>query len=265
MIFKITFKVLDQGASLPLSYQYELSSWIYRLMADVDRPFATWLHDQGYDLHGKRFKLFTFSRLNVPKGGYNIKGDRMQINASFISFKASFLVEKAAETLIMGIFQEQKLFLGDKKSQISLQVDRVELLPIPLFGEQAYFRTSSPIVISQKTPDHNKETYLHPLATNFEELFWHNLRSKYTHAVNYRLTEALDWENDTFDLKILSAKEQIKSRLITIKAFTPQQTRVRGYLFDFALTAPKPLLRFGAVVGFGAFCSQGFGCVRVLE
>ena len=265
MIFKITFKVLNQGASLPLSYQYEISSWIYRLMGDIDRPFATWLHDQGYELHGKRFKLFTFSRLNVPKGGYAIQGDRMQINASFISFRVSFLVEKAAETLLMGMFQEQQLYLGDKKSRIPLQVTNVELLPVPLFGEQAHFRTSSPMVISEKAQDHHKDTYLHPLAPNFADLFWYNLKSKYTHAVNHNLTETLDWASDTFDLKILSTKEQIKSRLITIKAFTPQQTRVRGYLFDFALTAPQSLLRFGTVAGFGAFCSQGFGCVRVLE
>mgnify|MGYP001052136339 CR=1 FL=1 len=265
MIFKITFKVLDQGASLPLSYQYELSSWIYRLMADVNRPFAAWLHDQGYNLQGKRFKLFTFSRLNVPKGGYAIQGDRMQIKAPFISFRVSFLAEQAAEILLMGMFQEQTLRLGDKKSQVLLKVEQVELLPVPLFGERAHFRTASPVVITQKTSDHNKDTYLHPLSPNFTDLFWHNLKSKYMHAVSYNLTEALDWESDSFVLRILSNEQQIKSRLITIKAFTPQQTRIRGYLFDFELTAPPLLLRFGTVAGFGAFCSQGFGCVRVLN
>lgn len=265
MIFKITFKVLDHGAQLPLSYQYELSSWIYRLMSEANQPFGTWLHDQGYDFQGKRFKLFTFSRLNIPRNSYQIRGDRMEINARFISFRISFLVEKAAETMLMGMFNQQRLVLGDKKSRITLKVNQVELLPTPDFKQITHFRTSSPMVITQKISAEGKEKYLHPLEADFEQLFWHNLKSKYQHAVSYNLVAPLDLETESFDLKIISSEKQIKSRLITIKAFTPQQTRIRGFLFDFALEASPNLLRLGMLAGFGAYCSQGFGSTRVLE
>ena len=265
MIFKITLKVLEQGAQLPLSYQYELSSWIYRLMGSADQPFATWLHNQGYDFQGKRFKLFTFSRLNIPKNSYQIRDDRMEINARFISFRISFLVEKAAETMLLGMFQQQRLVLGDKKSRIALKVEQVELLPLPDFKPITYFRTSSPMVITQKTLTDDKEKYLHPLETDFAQLFWHNIKSKYLQAVNYNLVEPLDLENENFVLKIISSEKQVKSRLITIKAFTPQQTRIRGFLFDFTLKTSPKLLRLGLLAGFGAYCSQGFGSTRILE
>jgi CRISPR-associated endoribonuclease Cas6 len=62
--------------------------------------------------------------------------------------------------------------------------------------------------------------------------------------------------------RLLSAPKEKK---IIIKAGTPEETKVRAYLFDFELQAPVPLLEFGYDAGFGEKNSTGFGCVEVVK
>ncbi len=65
MRLKIHFRVVKPGQWLPLSYQYELSAWIYRIIGSADSDFAEFLHSKGYGRGKKRFKLFTFSNLHM--------------------------------------------------------------------------------------------------------------------------------------------------------------------------------------------------------
>ncbi|MDR0547602.1 MAG: hypothetical protein LBG77_08535 [Dysgonamonadaceae bacterium] len=51
------------GNQLPLNYQYELNAFIYRAIAQADSEYAGWLHENGFRLNGRSFKLFTFSRI----------------------------------------------------------------------------------------------------------------------------------------------------------------------------------------------------------
>lgn len=46
MRFKLTLKINREkyGDILPLSYQYEASSAIYRILSKADKEYSTWLH-----------------------------------------------------------------------------------------------------------------------------------------------------------------------------------------------------------------------------
>jgi CRISPR-associated endoribonuclease Cas6 len=48
-----------EDSILPINYQYELSSWIYRTINSSDSEFACWLHNAGYINENRKFKLFT--------------------------------------------------------------------------------------------------------------------------------------------------------------------------------------------------------------
>jgi CRISPR-associated endoribonuclease Cas6 len=50
--------------------------------------------------------------------------------------------------------------------------------------------------------------------------------------------------------------------LITLKPYTPQQSKVRGFLFSFSLTAPEEIHRLIMGAGFGEKNAQGFGWVE---
>lgn len=52
MKFKITLKIdRKYGDLLPFNYQYEQSAVIYRILAQADTQYSSWLHENGYLLH----------------------------------------------------------------------------------------------------------------------------------------------------------------------------------------------------------------------
>lgn len=97
MKFKITLKIdRKYGDLLPFNYQYEQSAVIYRILAQADTQYSSWLHENGYDVNGcKRFKLFCYSPFifekvrPLPEAGYlKIIGERAVWYISFIPEKA---------------------------------------------------------------------------------------------------------------------------------------------------------------------------------
>lgn len=64
---------------------------------------------------------------------------------------------------------------------------------------------------------------------------------------------------------LLNVLDTPVSELITIKAHTKQETKVRGYMCTFKILAPKELLKLMYESGAGSLCAQGFGCLRVVE
>ena len=53
MKFKITLKIdRKYGDLLPFNYQYEQSAVIYRILAQADTQYSSWLHENGYDVNG---------------------------------------------------------------------------------------------------------------------------------------------------------------------------------------------------------------------
>ncbi len=50
MRFKLHIEVIPSlyGNKLPINYQYELSAWIYKVIALGDESYARWLHENGF-------------------------------------------------------------------------------------------------------------------------------------------------------------------------------------------------------------------------
>ncbi len=239
------------GDMLPASYQYELSSFIYRTIARGDREFATWLHSNGFRLEGRNFKLFTFSQLEIPR--WKIEGDRLRILSDDLALTLSFLPERSTEEFIKGVFSEQAFTLGDKRSKISLIVRNIESLASPQYQEAMEFQTLSPLCLSRKN-DNGRIDYLSPAHEAAGEIILNNLLRKYEAFYNKPYTGDTD-----FAFELLS---EPRSKLITIKANTPQQTKIRGFMCRFRLQAPAELMRMAYKAGVGEKNSTGFGMVR---
>ena len=218
MQFRITFQVLQPGQLMPLSYQYELSSWIYSRIHQSDSEFANFLHGQGYGLDNKRFKLFTFSNLWVPPR-YEIIDDRMKVWSREISFVVSFLVPRAAAELITGLFKEHRFALGDKISRLDLKTQTIEVLqPLEERSGTLQLRATSPILLSKahrNTQGKLQHDYLAPSAPDYAERFLNNLLKKHQSALAHGLAAPLPEVYETH-FKCLSPKP--KSSLIRIKA-----------------------------------------------
>src|SRR6266542_2222171 len=178
MRFYLTFEVLGVNKQLPINYQYELSSWIYKTIHFGNPVFAEWLHSHGYMDGNKQFKLFTFSNLKPEK--YTINGDRLELQSHRATIHISFFAHEAATPFITGLFQNQQFSLGDKISNVQFRVNTIEKLPEPQWSSRMLFRTESPLIISKRESETSRNAkYLSPEESGYGEMFLNNLIAKY--------------------------------------------------------------------------------------
>jgi CRISPR-associated endoribonuclease Cas6 len=239
------------GNTLPINYQYEMSSFVYAAIHRSNAQYSTWLHQNGFIADNKQFRLFTFSHLHVPQ--YKINGDRLIIESPTVEWQIAFLPERSTEEFIRGLFSEQVFTLGDRKSKVQFRVTSIELIPDPVFTPDTVFATLSPVCIARHIPDTNQIFYESPDSIYAREAMLRNLKNKYAayHGTHYT-------SSDTFELKLLSKPI---SKLVTIKTGTPYQTKIRGYTFRFKLKADEELMKVMWNSGLGEKGSMGFGCV----
>lgn len=265
----------EPGSILPLNYQYEISSWIYSRIGKGNPEFGKWIHRQGLALEHERFKLFTFSDLNVSES--YIAGDRRMGLSGHCHFDLSFLLPKAQQGFVAGLFQDKDLVIGDRFSRAIFCITEIESLKEPEFREEMVYRLQSPALVKKTWAEgdgtRRRTKYLAPGDEGFEERFLGNLISKYAAFISQPGFEPKDWAPTIWCSPELAqiTPDQLgfetltcpRSQLITIKAHTPSETKLRAFQFIFRLKAPECLQRIGFYAGFGASNAIGFGCARV--
>ncbi len=245
---------------LPINYQYLISSWIYRTLGNANQEFATQLHNHGYDFAGKNYKLFTFSPLRPKWFDVDKRNATFTLAKSPTVLDLSFHVDEAVQHFVLGLFKDQRFELSSGKFISQFEVCGVEMVPPPTFENTMRFRLQTPLCVSTKLEDRPQATYLPPDANGYADLLLNNLLRKQNALIpagdsEWEGTPSIDFP---YDLKILSRP---KSKLISIKG-----TQVRGYLFDFELTASKDLMELGYFAGMGEKNSSlGFGMVKILK
>ena len=222
--------------------------------------------------------------MNFPLHTWKIipKSDRMQIWARQAYLTISFQLPEQMEKFVIGLFNEQKVFVGDKISGIDMGVVGVEVVGNVEIGEcenvemgissaeateierceDVGIRTKTPIVLGVDIEGEKYEQYVTPLHAEYKALFLQNLLDKYKAAGgNGVVIEDLDFEVVALHK---TKKEKPKTDLQVIKAFTKEETKVKGYFYDFKLSAPKKVIEVGLNSGFGSMSSLGFGFCDVL-
>lgn len=264
---RLTFRLQDRRQNiLPINYQYAVSAWIYKMLHSGNPEFSDWLHNRGYTLDNKKFKLFCFSELQFGEKGCRFqKPDRLRIFSDSFDLVVSMAVPKAANYFVQGIFREQSLVLGDRFSQVPLHLSNVETLAPPNFSTSLTqrFSTLSPICVSKPElrNDRPMPQYLEPSDVDFERILLANLQNKYA-----AFRDSLETDNKTFlvDDTVFRLLEVRQQRLVHLPRKGMRPIKVRGYLMDFELIAPVELLEFGYFAGFGEKnAGLGFGCVEV--
>ena len=117
------------------------------------------------------------------------------------------------------------------------------------------------------------DQYLHPADAQFGPLLVSNLLAKYSSI--QKAMPAGETSDDDLDTISLTYRllpnpgrnaAQPKSRLVTIKEGSREETKVRGYYgFTFELNGPPDLLDMAVLAGVGRYNAEGFGCVGVIE
>lgn len=259
MRFSLTFFTPAQGAVLPLNYQYPLSAVIYRILQQADSTYANFLHNTGYKQAGslKSFKLFTFSDIKTP---FRIVGDRLQLSTQRAELVVCFHLPQAAETFIRGLFMQQEVEIADRKSRARFTITQVEAIPSPLTNEpvqEIVIRPISPTVCGVKN-ERSHYDFLSPEQPEFEHQLLYNWKEKYKTVYGEEQTEA---DFSSAAMEVIFYSNPPKSRLITIKADTAAETKIKGWNnFRLRVSGKKEALELLLNSGMGLYNAQGMGC-----
>ena len=250
MRIKITCDI-DEGLHLPINYNYFLAGAIYQFLKESDPEYADFLHQDGYEVENRRFKLFTFSQLMAKQR--NIQDDQIHFRSPLTWYVSSsqepFLANFAAALMQKGILQVERH---------RLRVQDIEVLRQPRFEPQMTFRCLSPITMSTVREREGKLTkhYCLPDDPQFSELVRQNLIRKYE-AVYRHPPEETSFAM-TFDQAYIDKRKGRVTRLVDYKGI-----KIRGVLSPFHVIGAPELIRVGYECGFGDKNSAGFGMVEV--
>lgn len=251
---------------LPLSYQYPLSAIIYKILSKADKEYADFLHETGYKKPGshKTFKLFTFSNISTP---FIIKGDRMMMKTHKAEFMVSFYIPEAATNFVKGLFLHQQINIIDKKSNADFTISQVEAIPYWSGNvdeddiKEVILKPISPLAVGI-TNERNNYDFLSPTDMRFLPSLLLHWREKYATVYGKEVAEE---DFKTITIQAIDA-DKAESRLITIKAGKPEQTRIRGFVkFYLKVKAPVRAINLALDTGIAIYGSQGFGAMELVE
>lgn len=249
-------------AALPANYQYPLSAVIYKIIQQADAEFAAFLHDSGYGKGSRNFKLFTFSDIRTH---FKMEGDRMLMLTDRAEVNVCFYLPVAAENFIKGLFLNQEIELGDRRSRVFFQVLQVQSVSenIPETDDsKVLLQPLSPIVTGIKNEKGNY-AFLSPHDPAFANCLLINLLQKYK-AIHNADDQQLEQLKNKIKIQPVLFSNPLQQRLITIKADTREETKIRGYKkFRLDVSAPKEMLEIALGAGLGLYNAQGMGCVEV--
>ncbi len=266
MRLKLSLSTSDK--LLPVNYYYYLSSAIYNLLQFGSPQFASFIHDIGFKVNGKPFKLFCFSlRFN----NFLISGNRIKLlshNASL--FISSPLVDQFITNLILGSFENNSVELADSIYKCRFTISSVETLPNPSFNQINYFTLLSPIVLSTKKDKSggSLSQYFFRYSDDIQEInrvFNNNLKSKYflIHQKEYIGPDLiLSWDQDYINKKIAAGKRLTKK--ISIIKPNEKPIDIIANEVPFSLSGPVALIEAGYNCGFGEKNSMGFGLADII-
>lgn len=227
----------DKPIVLNANYNRVLQAFIYNNISEND------LHDKGYKINGRNFKLFTFSQIF---GVYKfIKKDKKIVFTDEIRFIVSSADEDFVNELVKNLLTSEELKLGENTVKI-IGVNKVDEL---FEGNKIVVKTISPAVAysTEIRGDKKFTRYLPPEDENFIRIVRENLLKK---------CKLLGVGNSE-DVQITHLGDSKK----IVTSF--KGTIIEAYLGTFLLEGDKEILNVALSCGIGSKSSQGFGCIEL--
>lgn len=246
-----------QKISLPTHYNHIMQGAILNWIGE--EAYQKFIHDIGYEYEGRKFKLFTFSKL---MGKYDLTPDKKEV---IFQGKVKLVISSCQERFIT----ELEKSLRDPSKEWRLGRNNVKVISInkeeePLVGNCITVRSLSPIVAYNTLLEGEKKKtqYYSPLEVEFENILRQNVIKKY-HAIFEKEGstnhEARVFTAEDFCIKPLKPK-QISKSIVYYKGFI-----IVGFNGQFEITGDPALLQLALEAGLGGKNAQGFGLIQLLR
>lgn len=247
----------DRLLTIPINYNHQLASSIYSTIRTSSPEYSEFLHNDGYKLGLKTFKMFTFSQL--ISDSVKVENGMIQFLSDEIVWHISSPISEFMINLSIGLLTNGHVRLSFKQDFQDIDIPVLSVLSEPemQFSNVEKFITLSPITISttQETDGKLSKRYLRPDDPLIPELIVRNLKNKYR---IFQKTSPDDFEIQfSFDTLYMERKNWKITKLIEYSGI-----RILGINAPFTLEGNSELIRLAYDAGVGDSNSQGFGCIK---
>ena len=228
--------------ALPIHYNYHIQSFLYR---HISPELGKFLHDSGFILEKRKFKMFTFSRI---VGKYRIMGNKIAFYPP-VYLTISSPLDRFISELGNAMLKENELELVGNR----IHVESIRVLPEPEIKDELKIKMLSPIVTYSTLTkrDGKKKTYYYaPYEEEFADMIDKNLRKKY---------EALYKKKPRARKLKIQPIGRPKERVLKYRG-----TIIKGWTGTFVLNGNRKILKLAYYTGLGSKNSQGFGMFEVV-
>lgn len=252
MRFHLTF-FLDQKIFIPFSYQYFVSSWIYKVLQSGDSEFARFLHNEGIEYKGKSYKAFVFSQLTANR--FKVIQRKGLLFEGYIYLKVASPLKEFNTAFLSGVYdvplrmQEKELYLHN------VSVER-----LPSFEREMNYELLSPVVFAYKNDQ--KLKYGHPLQQSFYQGISQSTINRYL-AICYYKKLKTDEQANRLSIEFINP-EQFSIRK-SAKLIDYKGKKIKGYQWPVRIEASNELHEFIYLCGVSQYVNQGFGMLGLKE
>lgn len=246
MRLEVIFKT--KHSVIPINYQYQLCSFVYKRLRHEDQDFASFLHDRGF----KGFKLFTFSQLFFDSS--TVKDQMLLVGEG----KGRWYISSCSEDFIRNFFSSMIESPVIEIEGNFFEIEQINTLSEPIFKDRMRFIMLSPLVVSIPVDRGGKlyHRYLLPDEPEFQQALKSNLLKKYSALYDEKIEAEFSIEPDW---------DYIRRRGRITKLIAIKDIQVRGTVFPFTAVGDTRLIKLGYEAGFGEKNSLGFGMVANIE
>ncbi len=231
---------------IPIHYNHIIQGFIYKNISDPN--FREFLHEEGFKNGKRRFKLFSFSRLN-GKCVFDNK-EKMLIFPDGFSITVTSLVDDFINDLLQTFLFSKKLEINNQPIKVvELQIEENKRL-----SNKILVKALSPIVVySTVSIDRRKKTIYH---SPYDNIFVKQIKENLLRKAKV-IGENIEDRNLIIQV---AANKKAKEHVLFYKDIV-----IKGWSGIFQIEGDPKLLNIALNCGIGAKNSQGFGCIKMLK
>ncbi|MCO6472386.1 MAG: CRISPR-associated endoribonuclease Cas6 [Melioribacteraceae bacterium] len=265
MRLKLTLKAFRSDL-ITANYYHPFNAVVYNLLRIGSKEFASYLHDHGFEIDNKNYKLFSFAlkfeRIKMENDSIRLLSPNVTLIIS------SPLDEQFINNFVIGTFQSRIIDVKYDGYQTKLEPLQMEALPTPKFSTQHKFKCISPLVFSTVKLYDGKPSQYYLRYNDSKELINRllndNLKRKYNLLFGKPFRgEELDLNWDQNYIQRNNPKKF--TRLAKIKADAESEVFYKGIVLPFSVKGSEELIKVGYDCGFGEKNSMGFGLAEIVN
>ncbi len=249
MRIKIEF-ASENRIIIPINYNHYVQALLYNSFSS---ELTSFLHEKGYIVKNRHFKLFTFSRLF---GNYKINDNKIIFNSPIYFYLSSPFNDILTEFANTAFKSKEQLKLGNN-NVFCTSISVFKGIDFENNIEYKIKMLSPVTVYSTINMGGKRRTYYYgPHDNEFNNLIMENLFKK------YRAVYKVNLSNEFKNFKISPFKVDLKRHFILTRF---KDTIIKGWMGLYKITGSPELLKIAYDAGIGSKNSAGFGMWEVVE